>query len=91
MCLQDDMPKVYPRLLEADIIILASPIFFYGVTGWAKALIDRCQALWARKYELKDPDLGREGKKTKGILRLDRRDQGTEDVRRRCSHGQILF
>ncbi|OGP73656.1 MAG: hypothetical protein A2W09_09115 [Deltaproteobacteria bacterium RBG_16_50_11] len=64
----DDMQKIYPRLLEADVIILASPIFFYGVTAWAKALIDRCQALWSRKYVLKDPSLGKEGKKRKGFF-----------------------
>jgi multimeric flavodoxin WrbA len=64
----DDMQKIYPKLLEADVLILASPIFFYGVTAWAKALIDRSQALWARKYLLKDPSLGKEGKKRKGFF-----------------------
>ncbi len=64
----DDMAKIYPKLLEADIILLASPIFFYGVTAWAKALIDRCQALWARKYQLKDPSYGKEGRKRKGFF-----------------------
>ncbi len=64
----DDMAKIYPKLLEADVIILASPIFFYGVTAWAKAMIDRCQALWARKYRLKDPSLSKEGKKRKGFF-----------------------
>lgn len=64
----DDMQKIYPKLLESDIIILASPIFFYGVTAWAKALIDRSQALWARKYLLKDPSLGKEGRKRKGFF-----------------------
>jgi multimeric flavodoxin WrbA len=64
----DDMQKIYPKLLEADVLILASPIFFYGVTAWAKALIDRSQALWARKYLLKDPSLGKEGKKGKGFF-----------------------
>ena len=53
--LDDDMEKVYPKLLEADWIILASPIFFYGVTAWTKALIDRVQSLWVRKYRLKIP------------------------------------
>jgi multimeric flavodoxin WrbA len=62
------MQKIYPKLLEADAILLASPIFFYGVTAWAKALIDRCQALWSRKYVLKDPSLGKEGKKRKGFF-----------------------
>ena len=64
----DDMQKIYPKLLEADIIILASPIFFYGVTGWAKALIDRCQALWSRKYILQEESLGREGKRRRGFF-----------------------
>jgi len=64
----DDMQKIYPKLLEADVIILASPIFFYGVTAWAKALIDRSQSLWSKKYLLKDPSLGEEGKKRKGFF-----------------------
>ena len=64
----DDMQKIYPKLLEADAVILASPIFFYGVTAWAKALIDRSQALWSRKYLLKDPSLGKEGRKRKGFF-----------------------
>jgi multimeric flavodoxin WrbA len=64
----DEMEKIYPKLLEADVVILASPIFFYGITAWAKALIDRSQALWARKYLLKDPSLGKEGKKRKGFF-----------------------
>ena len=53
----DDMQGIYPRLLEADIVILASPIFFYGITGLSKVMVDRCQALWARKYKLHDPAL----------------------------------
>lgn len=64
----DDMQGIYPRLLEADIVIFASPMFFYGITGWAKAMVDRCQALWARKYVLHDPSLGTEGKKRRGFF-----------------------
>lgn len=51
--IKDDMQNVYVKLLEADHIILASPMFFYGLTSQLKALIDRCQALWVRKYILK--------------------------------------
>ncbi|MFB3884659.1 MAG: flavodoxin family protein [Thermodesulfobacteriota bacterium] len=64
----DDMQKIYPKLVEADVIILASPIFFYGITAWAKALVDRSQALWARKYLVKDPSLGKGGKKRQGFF-----------------------
>jgi multimeric flavodoxin WrbA len=65
--IDDDMRGIYSRLLEADGVILASPIFFYGITAWAKALVDRCQALWARKYVLHDPLLAG-GKKRKGFF-----------------------
>ena len=64
----DDMQKIYPKLLEADVVILASPIFFYSVTAWAKALIDRSQSLWSKKHVLKDPSLGEQGKKRKGFF-----------------------
>jgi multimeric flavodoxin WrbA len=50
--IRDDMQPLYGKLVEADHIAFASPIFFYGVTGQAKALIDRCQALWARRHVL---------------------------------------
>ncbi len=50
--IRDDMDALYPKLLEADGIIIASPIFFYGVTAQLKALIDRSQALWARRNVL---------------------------------------
>ena len=61
--IRDDMDAIYPKLLEADVVIIASPVFFYGVTSQAKALIDRCQALWARKHILKQslPNGGRKG------------------------------
>jgi multimeric flavodoxin WrbA len=55
--IRDDMDDIYPKLLDADAIIVASPIFFYGVSAQLKALIDRCQALWARKYILKNMDI----------------------------------
>ena len=61
--IRDDMDAVYPKLLEADGLIVASPMFFYGITSQLKALIDRCQALWARKYVLKQscPNSNRKG------------------------------
>ena len=49
----DDMQKLYPKLENADCIVLGSPIFFYNVTAQTKAVIDRSQALWAKKYLLK--------------------------------------
>lgn len=56
--IKDDMQKVYEELEWADRIVLASPVQFMGVSAQTKAMIDRCQALWARKYILKLPPLG---------------------------------
>ena len=55
--IEDDMQMVYRELEQADRVILASPIQFMGLTAQMKAMIDRCQALWARKYVLKTPPL----------------------------------
>ncbi len=55
--IKDDMRQVYRDLEEADVIVLASPIQFMGLTAHLKAMIDRCQAFWARKYALKQPPL----------------------------------
>jgi multimeric flavodoxin WrbA len=51
--MRDDMWLIYPEIESLDALVLASPIFFYGVTAQAKAMIDRCQAFWNRKYILK--------------------------------------
>jgi len=53
--IQDDMKPLYGKLAEADVLAVASPIFFYAVSAHAKAFIDRCQAMYARKYILKQP------------------------------------
>ncbi len=46
---RDDMQRYYDILLEARIVIVASPVFFYGPSAQVKAFIDRCQALWNRR------------------------------------------
>jgi multimeric flavodoxin WrbA len=44
----DDMTDVYPRLEDADALIVASPVYFSSVPAQLKALYDRCQVFWAR-------------------------------------------
>ncbi len=64
MCVfKDDMRMLYEKIAEADRIILASPIYFYGLTAQTKICIDRCQALWSRKYILKTPVSTKPGRK----------------------------
>jgi multimeric flavodoxin WrbA len=65
--IQDDMQMIYSQMEDADRIVLASPIQFMTVTAHMKAMIDRCQCLWARKYVLKIPPLSTE-RERKGIF-----------------------
>lgn len=51
--IRDDMDGIYSKLLEADVVMVAAPMFFYGLPGQLKCLIDRSQATWARKHILK--------------------------------------
>ena len=53
--IDDDMSLIYTALENMDSLVLASPVYFGGVTAQTKAMIDRCEALWARKYLLKQP------------------------------------
>ncbi|MFW6437814.1 MAG: flavodoxin family protein [Armatimonadota bacterium] len=56
---EDDMQRLYAPLRTADRIIIASPIFFMGLTAQAKTMIDRCQPLWIRR------NLGRDVSETR--------------------------
>ena len=49
------MHEFYPLLEKAERLLVSSPIYFYGLSGWAKAAIDRCQPFWARKNVLGHP------------------------------------
>lgn len=51
----DDMQDSYPMLVDSPVIILASPVFFLGLSAQVKAFIDRAQALWRKRMLLKTP------------------------------------
>lgn len=50
--LSDDFERVSSRLLQSDLIILGSPVYFSDVSSLVKAVIDRSISLWHKK-ELK--------------------------------------
>lgn len=42
-CVQkDDMPLIYEKMAAADMLVIASPVYFYGLSAQLKAVIDRC-------------------------------------------------
>jgi len=55
-CIQrDELTALYDRFVEADHLVVATPIYFTNVPGHFKVLIDRFQCFWARSFLLKDP------------------------------------
>ena len=42
---EDDMQEIYPRLEEADALVIASPVYWFTVSAQTKLFMDRCYAL----------------------------------------------
>lgn len=47
---QDDMQELYPLIREADMLVLASPIYYYTMTGQLISVLDRTYALGPWKH-----------------------------------------
>lgn len=47
----DSLTPVFEELMQADMLVLASPIYSMTVTAEMKAFIDRGQFLWAQKFK----------------------------------------
>ncbi len=63
----DDFSQIFlPALEKADIVVLSSPVYFYGFPSALKAMIDRIQVVWSRKYRLNCQDYA--GRTRKGVL-----------------------
>mgnify|MGYP000058499247 CR=1 FL=1 len=65
-CIQrDGMDILHDKIIEADVIILAAPIFCMGICSQAKALIDRFQVYFMAKYIRKSPLVIKEKRKSR--------------------------
>jgi len=53
--IQDDMQKIYPKVIDSNALVVASPVTFGSLNAQLKMLIDRFQCWWQAKYNLKAP------------------------------------
>lgn len=44
--IKDDMAEILQKMLDADVLVLASPVYFYSISAQLKAVIDRTVARW---------------------------------------------
>lgn len=52
--IKDDMAEVLQKMIDCDVLVLASPVYFYSIDAQLKAVIDRSVARW---LEVKDKEL----------------------------------
>ena len=44
--IKDDMAEILQKMIDADVIVLASPVYFYSIDAQLKTVIDRTVARW---------------------------------------------
>ena len=44
--LNDDMAEILKLFQEADVLVLATPVYFYGISAQMKTFIDRTYPIW---------------------------------------------
>lgn len=67
--IEDDMTEVMERLDETDLVVLASPIYWFDITAQLKAVIDRLYARAIKGFHIKE-----------SILLLDAMSDGVFDA-----------
>lgn len=52
--LHDDAEEIVARMKEADVLVFATPIYFYEMSGQMKTLLDRTNPLFPAEYGFRD-------------------------------------
>ena len=51
---KDDVPAIMEKVLHADVVCWATPIYYYEMSGQMKTLIDRMNAMYPKDYHFRD-------------------------------------
>ena len=52
--LKDDVAEIMEKVKEAEVIVYATPIYYYEMAGQMKTLLDRLNPLYATDYAFRD-------------------------------------
>ena len=75
--LNDDMADILQKIIDCDVLVLSSPVYFYSICAQLKAVIDRTVARWT---EIANKDLYY-------IATAAEDDEDTLDITLSCFHG----
>lgn len=53
-CIKDDVPAITEKVLAADVIVWATPIYYYEMSGQMKTLIDRMNPMYSLDYKFRE-------------------------------------
>ena len=95
-CVIDDgLQKIFPEILKAELIVLASPVYSWYCTPPMKALLDRCVYAMNKYYDEPGPSIW-QGKEvalitTCGYPPEKGADLLEEGIRRYCRHSRLKY
>ena len=52
--IKDDVNDIMAKVMESDVVVWATPIYYYEMSGQMKTLIDRMNAMYGRDYKFRD-------------------------------------
>lgn len=52
--IKDDAPEITEKVLNADVVAFATPIYYYEMSGQMKTLIDRMNSMYSKDYKFRD-------------------------------------
>lgn len=52
--INDDSRAITEKMLQADIIAFATPVYYYGMSGQLKTVLDRANPLFSSDYKFKE-------------------------------------
>ena len=75
--MNDDMGEILQKIIDCDVLVLSSPVYFYSMSAQLKAVIDRTVARWT---EIANKELYY-------ITTAAEEDEDTMDGTLACFHG----
>ncbi len=52
--IKDDAVALAEKVKNADVLVFASPVYYYSVSGLLKTFLDRCNPLYPSDYKFRD-------------------------------------
>lgn len=52
--IKDDVPEIMEKVKNADVLVFATPIYYYEMSGQLKTLLDRLNPLYSSDYKFRD-------------------------------------